>query len=294
MMDTNFNLYYIFYTVAKCGNLSAAAKQLFISQPAVSKSIAKLEENLNVQLLERSSRGVTLTYEGDLLYQHLGPAFASIQTAQNKLESLKNEAPGSISIGVSSTLCKYILLPKLKEYNEKYHQTKVNIICQPTAQTIQDIHDGSIDIGIIGQPENTEGLILQSIFEMHDIFVTAPSYMDRMNISDQDTSFHDLTLLLLDRGNYTRRYVDKYIDTSDFGNINVIEVNTMDLLIEMAKSGLGVGCVIREFVDKEISQRQLITMKKFPVIPMRHCMVAYSDKKEPTQAMQRMLAFFAE
>lgn len=293
-MDTNFNLYYIFYTVAKNGNLSSAAKQLYISQPAVSKSIAKLEEALDVKLLERSSRGVSLTYEGDLLYQHLGPAFSSIQTAQNKLENLKAEAPGSISIGVSSTLCKYILLPKLKEYNAKYTQTKVNIICQPTAQTIEDILSNGIDIGIIGEPEDETGLSLKNIFDMHDIFVASPTYLDSIQKSDQDTNFPDATLLLLDRGNYTRRYVDKYIDTSLTGSLNIIEVNTMDLLIEMAKAGLGIACVIKEFVEDEINQRELVTMKKFPSIPMRHCMLARSQTKEPTQAMQRLLAFFTE
>ena len=81
----SLNLYYIFYTVAQCGNISAAAKKLFISQPAVSKSISKLEENFPTPLLQRTSKGVILTESGQILYQQLDTAFQAIKHGEEQI-----------------------------------------------------------------------------------------------------------------------------------------------------------------------------------------------------------------
>ena len=71
-MDQNLSQYRIFYAVAKAGNISRAAKELYISQPAISKSISKLEDSLNTVLFTRNSRGVQLTDEGQVLFEHTG------------------------------------------------------------------------------------------------------------------------------------------------------------------------------------------------------------------------------
>ena len=77
-MEQHLSQYKIFYEVARTGNISKAAKELYISQPAISKSISKLEENLGIALFSRNSRGVCLTMEGEMLYSHIATAFESI------------------------------------------------------------------------------------------------------------------------------------------------------------------------------------------------------------------------
>ena len=84
-MEQNLNLYHIFYTVAKCRNISGAARQLFISQPAISKAISRLEQNLNTVLFLRSSRGVRLTETGELLYRQVESAFQAISQGEEQL-----------------------------------------------------------------------------------------------------------------------------------------------------------------------------------------------------------------
>ena len=85
-MNQNLSSYWIFYTVANAGNISKAAKELYISQPAISKSIQKLEESLDCKLFSRSSRGVILTSEGALLYEHVKQAFDALGTGEEKLK----------------------------------------------------------------------------------------------------------------------------------------------------------------------------------------------------------------
>ena len=113
---TPLNLYYIFYIVAECGNISAAAKKLFISQPAVSKSISKLEEEFPTPLLIRSSKGVKLTETGEILYKQLENAFQAIKQGEEMIRNFAQTGAGSLSIGVSTTLCKYMLMSYLKGF----------------------------------------------------------------------------------------------------------------------------------------------------------------------------------
>ena len=99
-MDQNLSGYKIFYEVASCGNISKAAKKLYISQPAISKSIVKLEDGLDTKLFHRNSRGVTLTEEGTVLYRYIKDAFDNINNAETELKRMKDFNIGHLQIGV--------------------------------------------------------------------------------------------------------------------------------------------------------------------------------------------------
>ena len=146
-MNQNLSSYYVFYMVAKTGNISAASKELFISQPAVSKSITKLEANLNTKLLIRSSRGVTLTNEGKILYARLQEAFHAIELGEEQLKYENKLEIEHLTIGVSTTLCKYVLLPYLKEFVRRNPHIRISICCQSTYQTLEALKEGNIDLG---------------------------------------------------------------------------------------------------------------------------------------------------
>ena len=109
-MDTNLSLYRIFYTVAQCGSISAAARRLYISQPAISKSISSLENELQTHLFERTSRGVSLTEEGLLLFHHVSDAFHSLEAGEAELSRFRDMGLGHLTIGVSTTLCRLSLI----------------------------------------------------------------------------------------------------------------------------------------------------------------------------------------
>ena len=177
-MESNLNLYYIFYTVAECKNISAAAKALYISQPAISKAISKLESNLDTTLFIRNSRGVTLTQEGEYLYEQVKHAFVCIRNGEERIKKMNELGVGHITIGVSTTLCKFVLLPYLNEYIKKNPHIKIKICCQTSSETITALENGSIDIGFIGLPEKMKGLVSAPLLEIHDTFVTTRNYLD--------------------------------------------------------------------------------------------------------------------
>lgn len=286
-MDSNLSLYHVFYTVAKNGNISKAASELYISQPAISKAIHKLEENLNIELFTRSSRGVRLTEEGQILYEHVSDAFDSLQTGEDKLKEMKDLGIGHIRIGVSTTLCRYTLLPYLEDFIKKHPHIRITIECQSSNKTIKLLEDRKIDLGLIGLTHNNPQIHFDSIGEIEDVFVATPSYLENL----QKRSDADATLMLLDKENITRQYIDDYLMLNDISTNNVLEVSTMDLLIDFAKISLGIACVIKQFVQKELDSSELVELPlNFP-IHKREIGFAYLKNTQTNHSVQEFLNF---
>ena len=212
-MDQNLSLYKVFYTVANTGNISKAATELFISQPAISKSIRKLEQSLDVTLFSRNSRGVQLTEEGELLYDYVQRAFYALQTGEERLKKINELGIGHLHIGVSSTLCKYMLLPYLKEFIAQHPHIRITIECQSTYHTLQLLRENKIDLGLIGKPERYHHIHFDSLGEIEDIFVATQSYLDNLSLrtNNREDILKSATLMLLDKENITRQYIDDYL-----------------------------------------------------------------------------------
>lgn len=251
----NLTLYKIFHTVAKTGNISKAAKELYISQPAISKSIQKLETQLHTILFKRSSRGVSLTQEGKLLSQYVDNAFSSLQTGEELLSHNRSLGISQLRIGVSTTLCKYILLPHLQNYIQKYPHVKLTITCQPTYQTLNLLEENKIDLGLVGKTQNLKNLYFQPFHSVQDTFVATRQYLENLSLRSETANlFSSATFMMLDEENITRQSVNRTLQDRGITLKNVLEITTMDLLIEFAKIGLGIACVIREFVQEELAQ----------------------------------------
>lgn len=297
----HLNLYYIFYIVAECGNISAAAKKLYISQPAVSKSITKLEEEFPAPLFVRSSKGVQLTEIGEILYKQLDYAFQSIKQGEEAIKNYAESGAGSLSIGVSTTLCKYVLMSYLKDFIAQNPNIKISIFCQSTYETLDALEKGSLDIGLVGESERLGNLCFQPFMTIHDIFVANQEYLEKLtgraslkeNKAADQLSEKELlsaaTFLMLNKNNITRQYVDKYFLKREFTQENQIEVTTMDLLIDFAKVGLGIACVIKEFISVELQRGELLEFITEESIPPRQIGFVFSKNHRQNPAIQKFI-----
>lgn len=292
-MNQNLNYYKVFYTVARYKNISKAADALFISQPAISKTLSKLEENLGCRLFHRTSRGVSLTDEGQFLYERIEKAFQLIDSSEEELQQMNELGIGRIRIGVSTTLCKYILLPYLQNFLQQNPHIQITIRCQSSLQTIELLENGHIDIGLIGISRPSTGIVFSEFCQIQDTFVTTQSYLDLLYGQNHvnDELFRFANLMLLDNENITRQYINDYLYRNHIQTNRILEVSTMDLLIEFAKIGLGIACVIREFVEKELTSRQLIELPLYPQIEPRSVGFAYSKNHIPSRTTMQFLDY---
>lgn len=297
-MDTNLTLYRIFNSVAGTGNISRSAKELYISQPAVSKAIQTLEESLNMTLFIRSSRGVRLTGEGSVLYEYTKSAFDTLKQAELTLSRIQGLGMGHIRIGVSTTLCKYILLPYLKQFVIQYPHIKITIECQSTYKTIDLLRSGKIDIGLIGKPDSLKDMDFYEVRQIEDIFVGTKTYLNNLSLQLQEPSVSTLDILknanvmLLDEKNITRLYVEDYFSRNNIKTNQLLEVSNMDLLIEFAKIGLGISCVIKEFIEEELSRGELINLPLNPPLKKRSVGFAYSKDSYLPDSLKHFIDFY--
>ncbi len=293
-MNQNLSSYWIFYTVANAGNISKAAKELYISQPAISKSIQKLEESLNCKLFSRSSRGVILTSEGSLLYSHVKEAFEAIGSGEEKLKRSIELGVGHLKIGVSTTLCKYLLLPYLKEFIHRNPHISISINCQSTNDTLRLLDDNKIDIGLIGKPTNAKNIHFHYLDNIEDIFVSTKDYIRNLNARGvkKNEILANSTLMLLDKNNMTRQYIDDYLQENQITVKDSIDISNMDLLIDFAKIGVGVACVIKSFVSKELADGSLVEIPLGIPIHKREVGFAYKDTIKPSSSLQSFIDFY--
>ena len=293
-MNQNLSSYWIFYTVANAGNISKAAKELYISQPAISKSIQKLEDGLECKLFSRSSRGVVLTDEGRLLYEHVSEAFEALNEGEEKLKRSIELGVGQLKIGVSSTLCKYMLLPYLKEFIHRNPHISISIECQSTNETLKLLDEDKIDIGLIGKPTSLKTFNFYYLDNIEDIFVTTKDYLRNLSARGVKKSeiLQNSTLMLLDKGNMTRKYIDDYLQENQIHVKESIDISNMDLLIDFAKIGVGVACVIRSFVEKELEEKSLIEIPLGIPIHKREVGFAYKENRKPSKSLQTFIDFY--
>lgn len=293
-MNQNLSAYRIFYTVANAGNISKAAKELYISQPAISKSIQKLEDGIGCKLFLRSSRGVTLTEEGELLYSYVKNAFETLTLGEEKLHRSIELGVGHLKIGVSSTLCKYILLPYLKEFIKRHPHISISITCQSTNDTLKLLEENKIDIGLIGKPDNTKNIQFDYLEEIEDIFVATKDYLRNLKMRGVTKShiLQNSTLMLLDKHNMTRQYIDDYLQINHIHVQDSIDISDMDLLIEFAKIGVGVACVIKSFVTSELADGTLIEIPLGIPIHKREVGFAYKTQLKPSKSLRAFIEFY--
>ena len=274
-MQENLSLYHIFYTVSRTGNISSAAKELYISQPAISRAIKKLENNLDTTLFKRSSRGVALTPDGRILYEKVKGAFDLLSEGEDSILHNRSREIPRLRIGASTTLCKYVLMPRLKDFIAANPQIRITISCQSTYQTLKLLEEDKIDIGLIGRPQKLSGYEFLPLLQIQDTFVATHQYLENQHqLFPSEPLQHTATML-----HEHQMQLD-----------HILEVSSMDLLIQFAQVGLGIACVIKEFVQNDLDKEILVEAPLGLTFPSRE--IGFVCKKGSEN--QKLLTQLAE
>ncbi|MDR1940201.1 MAG: LysR family transcriptional regulator [Clostridiales bacterium] len=268
-MSVNLELYRFFYTVARCGSLTKAAQELFISQPAISQSIKLLEQQIGGALFVRTAKGMELTYEGKVIYDYIERAYELVDAAESKFAQLKNLKFGCFTIGANDTLCKNFLLKHICRFNKLYPDVKIQMTNRPTVDTIKLLKNSKADIGFVNLPADTAGLNVEECFKINDIFVCDGRRYGQIKAPLPIEEIAALPLIAIERTSTTRMSVDNFFADRDITLKPVFELSSHELVVEFAKAGLGVGCVVREFVGEELKNGTLFELPLTESLPTR-------------------------
>ena len=290
----NLELYRVFYTVAKCGSLTKAAQELYISQPAVSQAIKQLESQLGVSLFNRTHRGMELSSAGGkLIFKNVEDALALIDEAENSLTELKTTATGTIRIGATDSIFAHLLADKIAQFNEKYPAVRLELLSSTSPYTVNQLKEGQCDIAFINLPlEDDDVRFYGTVTHLNDIFVAGRKF-ERIKGADMPLKrLQELPLLMIEENTVFRRELSKYTRSLGIQLNPDIEVANWDLMIKLAVKGMGVGCIPREYCQKQLESGELFELNTTPALPVRGVGIALAKHIKLYFAMKEFIAMF--
>ena len=282
-MAVKLELYRVFKEVAEAGNISVAAKNLYISQSAVSQSVKQLETALQARLFARSPRGVSLTWEGQMLYQYVRSALGLLATGEDKLSQAQQLLLGTLTIGASDTVTSFFLTPYLETFHHQHPGIRLKIVSGRSAKVLSMLKSGAVDIAFASSPSDSS-LATWSCFATHAIFVAGSGYGCDFDHVYTRQEIADFPLILLERKASSRVFLEQYFLQSGITLTPEIELSSRSLLVSLAKIGLGVAGVTLEFVQDALLSGDIRLLKTDFTIPSRSVDMCTLQDVSPTAA----------
>lgn len=294
-MVNNLEYYKVFYYVAKNQNLTTAAEELAVSQPAVSQSIKQLETALDTKLFTRASKGVRLTQEGELLFNYVAKGYEQIELGEKKLKQMLDLDLGEIHIGASDMTLQFYLLPFLERFHEKYPDIKVVVTNAPTPETLRNLKEDKIDFGVVSTPFD-EQPFMQSVAvrEIEDVFVAGRKFIQYKNRMLDLQELEKMPIIFLEGATSTRSNMDSFLQKNHVEIQPEFELATSDMIVQFALRNLGVGCIVRDFAQEYLDSGQLFELRFNKIIPRRQFCVVTGRKAPLSAAARNMLALIEE
>ena len=270
-MHINLELYRFFCETAKTGNVTKAAENLYVSQSAVSQSIMQLEDRLGCKLFNRSKRGVHLTSEGEVLFSYANNAVSLIENAQDKILCMKNLRDGEIKIGASDTACSLFLLPFLSRFNTEHPEIHISVVNRTSQELIKLLKNGTVDISFVNLPVEDDAVLeIQPVMQFHDCFVTGEKYAYLTDSTIHLGDLREYPILMLEKSSNSRKQMDHFLRSHELDINPSIELESLALVSEFAKIGLGIAATIKEDVQRMLDNRELFLIRFHETLPIRH------------------------
>lgn len=294
-MDVNYELYKVFYHVAKSLSFSDAAQELFISQSAVSQSIKVLERRLGQTLFIRSTKKVTLTKEGEILFKHIEPAINLIVKGESQLVSAKESGGVQLRIAANDTICRYYLVPYFNLFHQKYPDVHIKITTASSQECAACLEGNRADLIITNSPNpalnNTMHII--PIKEYRDIFVADKTAYPYENKEMTLRELSALPIMMLEKTSTTSVFLHEQFLSHSIDLAPAIELNSNDVLIDLASIGIGIAFV-PDYCITENTPKNLYTLRIQDEIPARKLVAAYDSSLPLTEPAKFFLNLLQE
>lgn len=258
--DINLNLYKTFYSVAKYGSISKAAQYTFTSQPAISRSIKKLENELGVQLFYRTLSGVELTDMGKELLEFVEKSYNNLILAERKMMERENLERGKLSIGMPSNIGSFFLFDKIIDFHKQYPNIEITIITGSTSKLISLLNSRNVDFVIDTSPIDAkldENFIVSKLDEVKYCFAVKSNSNSDYSSINKLSLLANKPLILPIPGTANRSDLDKLLLKNNISINNIINIHTSEMIISAIKKDLGIGYIIYNLVEDDVKNGEI-------------------------------------
>ena len=277
-MNSNFEYYKIFYYVAKYENLTKAATALKTSQPAVTRTIHKLEGELGCRLFTRSKTGMKLTPEGRTFYGYVAAGCAQFFKGENDLSNLISLENGTIYISATETALHCYLFQAMEEFNSLYPNVRFKILNNSTTESVNAVKEGKVDLAFVSANLQVAKPLRMKILRKYRDILIAGMRFEELKAGKEELSLKELVSypwISLTAETITRRFLNEYFEKNGLTFAPDMELATTDMILPAVRHNLGLGFIPAEFADAELKSGQVFEIKVKEKLPERNIILIY-------------------
>ena len=296
-MNSNFEYYKIFYYVAKYENLTKAATALKTSQPAVTRTIHKLEGELGCRLFTRSKTGMKLTPEGRTFYGYVAAGCAQFFKGENDLSNLISLENGTIYISATETALHCYLFQSMEEFNSLYPNVRFKILNNSTTESVNAVKEGKVDLAFVSANlQVAKPLRMKILRKYRDILIAGMRFKE-LKAGKEELSLKELVSypwISLTAETITRRFLNEYFEKNGLTFAPDMELATTDMILPAVRHNLGMGFIPAEFADAELESGQVFEIKVKEKLPERNIVLIYDMEYPQSIAAKEFQKFLKE
>ena len=296
-MNSNFEYYKIFYYVAKYENLTKAATALKTSQPAVTRTIHKLEGELGCRLFTRSKTGMKLTPEGRTFYGYVAAGCAQFFKGENDLSNLISLENGTIYISATETALHCYLFQAMEEFNSLYPNVRFKILNNSTTESVNAVKEGKVDLAFVSANLQVAKPLRMKILRKYRDILIAGMRFEELKAGKEELSLKELVSypwISLTAETITRRFLNEYFEKNGLTFAPDMELATTDMILPAVRHNLGLGFIPAEFADAELKSGQVFEIKVKEKLPERNIILIYDMEYPQRIAAKEFQKFLKE
>ena len=296
-MNSNFEYYKIFYYVAKYENLTKAATALKTSQPAVTRTIHKLEGELGCRLFTRSKTGMKLTPEGRTFYGYVAAGCAQFFKGENDLSNLISLENGTIYISATETALHCYLFQAMEEFNSLYPNVRFKILNNSTTESVNAVKEGKVDLAFVSANLQVAKPLRMKILRKYRDILIAGMRFEELKAGKEELSLKELVSypwISLTAETITRRFLNEYFEKNGLTFMPDMELATTDMILPAVRHNLGLGFIPAEFADAELKSGQVFEIKVKEKLPERNIILNYDMEYPQSIAAKEFQKFLKE
>ena len=256
----NLNHLRVFASVAEQGSLTRAARELRVSQPAISKQLSDLEEDVGAQLVDRLPRGVRLTEAGAVLLTHAQRILQAERAAQQDLRDLRGLGRGKLSVGASTTVGSYLVPSLLGELHRQHPGVQLDLTIANTAAVQSAVVENRCDVGLIEGFVSSDLLAVETLITDDMVGIAAPAHPTLPKAPLRAAALRDLPLLMREQGSGSREVVEAALRKLGLSPTPVMSLGSTEAIKSAVIHGLGIAFVSRLTVEHELRTKRLLEL----------------------------------
>ncbi len=288
MSEINLELLRLFCIVAETGKIYKVAQSLYISQPAVTQGIKKLEEQLGGTLFNRTPKGVVLTEQGKSLYSFVKSSIDTLENVPKKFSQYINLNEGKIVIKCGSVMGQAVLFEPLKQFMKDYPNIQIEVLSGLSSDSIDKVSNGKIDIAIVTLPIDNpkDNIDIIKYKPIEQVFFSTKEYLESNNIDINNIEEIQNSYLIMPNPNSnTGTSLLKYFEENNIAISNYHTVHNNSARYQMVLNGMGIGIGIKSSLK---GKNVVISKIKLPVLNIG---IITQKKEISSYASQKLLEY---